>query len=528
MSEQLGRSKSSCIAYARKLGIKRDYRWTKEQIDYLKEYYPKLGAVGVASYLKRTPDTCQVKAASLGIQYKDPLKWTPEEESLLAEYYPREGVIAVAKLIGKSESACRSHADAMGLSYDTAWSQEEIRILQENYPKLGPLKTSELLNRSRSACAARARLLNIHYESTAAWTKEEIEILRQYYPLEGAKVAERLPGRSISACMNCAAKHGIRYGKSDSMGIQAIKNFLHANHIKYRQEVTFENCKYEKHLRFDFAIFLSENDFPATPSGLIEFDGGQHFKPIRIYDYHSQGPEYAFHALPLRDEIKNQFCRQFHIPLLRIRYDQYKYIDNIVKHFVENIYEYRRTFNPLLSENAYYESTVQEAITAFRSQYAVSISSLKSPGALSCHTWTENDRAFLKQYYASKDIHWIASQLFKSPSSCLSQARKMHLKRNPGHSWSANEDAFLKQHYSQKGALWTANQLGRTVNACQHRASRISARTNRSYFPWTPEEDAILVKYQHQKTHLEIGKMLHRSKYACDARAKKLNITKSL
>ena len=404
VSEQLGRSKSSCIAHARKLGIKRDYRWTKEQIDYLKENYPRLGAVGVSSYLKRSPNTCQVKAASLGIRYIDPLKWTPEEEALLAEYYPREGVIAVAKLIGKSESACRSHADIMGLSYDISWTPSEINVLKENYPKLGPLKTSQLLNRSRSACITRAKLLNIHYENTDSWNEEEIEILRQYYPLEGAKASERLPGRSMSACMNCAAKHGIRYEKSDSMGIQAIINFLHLHRIKYRQEVTFENCKYEKHLRFDFAIYLTEADFPATPSGLIEFDGGQHFKPVRIYDYHNKGPEYAFRSLRIRDEIKNQFCSQFHIPLLRIRYDQYKYIDNIVRHFIENISEYQEKFNPLLTKNTYYESNVQEAITVFRNRYAASIAGLKSPGTLSSHSWTEEDRDFLAQHYPDKNI----------------------------------------------------------------------------------------------------------------------------
>ena len=393
--------------------------------------------------------------------------------------------------------------------------------------RLGPLKTSQLLNRSRSACITRAKLLNIHYENTGSWNEEEIEILRQYYPLEGAKASERLPGRSMSACMNCAAKHGIRYEKSDSMGIQTIINFLHLHRIKYRQEVTFENCKYEKHLRFDFAIYLSEADFPATPSGLIEFDGGQHFKPVRIYDYHNKGPEYAFRSLRIRDEIKNQFCSQFHIPLLRIRYDQYKYIDNIVRHFIENISEYQEKFNPLLTKNTYYEPNVQEAITVFRNRYAASIAGLKSPGTLSSHSWTEEDRDFLAQHYPDKNIHWIAGQLAKSPSSCLSQARRMRLKRHIRHSWSPEEDAFLKQHYSKQGAAWTAKQLGRTASACQHRASKISAQTNRSYLPWTPDEDAILIKYQHKKTHLEIAKMLNRSKNACDARAKKLNITKS-
>lgn len=50
VAKQLGRSKSYCIARAGKLGIKRDYHWTKTQTDYLKKYYPMVGAVGVAPF----------------------------------------------------------------------------------------------------------------------------------------------------------------------------------------------------------------------------------------------------------------------------------------------------------------------------------------------------------------------------------------------------------------------------------------------------------------------------------------------
>ena len=139
----------------------------------------------------------------------------------------------------------------------------------------------------------------------------------------------------------------------------------------------------------------------------------------------------------------------------------------------------------------------------------------------------KKDRAFLEQHYPDKDIHWIAGQLAKSPSACLSQARKMHLKRSAVQFWTADEDAFLKQHYSEEGPRWTAEQLGRSLSACQHRAARVCARSNRIHLPWTPEEDALLIKYQYRKTHREIAQILHRTKDACDSRAKKLGITKN-
>ena len=222
-------------------------------------------------FLNRSPNTCQVKASSLGIQYVDQLKWSKEDEQLLTEHYPREGVIAVAKLIGKSESACRSHAATMGLIFDNSWTKEEENIIKEYYPRFGPSGISVLLNRTHSACVSRASKLGIIFENTLKWTKEETGILRQYYPLEGAKVAERINGRSASACMNCAGRLGISYKQTESMGVHVIKKFLDYKGIRYQQEVVFENCKYKNKLRFDFAIFLVEQDFPDKPTGLIAF-----------------------------------------------------------------------------------------------------------------------------------------------------------------------------------------------------------------------------------------------------------------
>ena len=61
-------------------------------------------------------------------------------------------------------------------------------------------------------------------------------------------------------------------------------------------------------LRFDFAI-LDENEQVIR---LIEFDGPQHEQEN---DYFS-----GFEELKIRDELKNNFARENHIPLVRIPY----------------------------------------------------------------------------------------------------------------------------------------------------------------------------------------------------------------
>ena len=61
----------------------------------------------------------------------------------------------------------------------------------------------------------------------------------------------------------------------------------------------------------------------------IEYDGKQHFEPIKHY-----GGDIAFAELKKRDEIKNEYCKANNITLLRIPYWEY---DNISKILETNI-----------------------------------------------------------------------------------------------------------------------------------------------------------------------------------------------
>ena len=49
---------------------------------------------------------------------------------------------------------------------------------------------------------------------------------------------------------------------------------------------------------------------------LIEYDGKQHFEPIEFY-----GGEKHFEEIKIRDSIKNQYCFENNIKLLRLKYD---------------------------------------------------------------------------------------------------------------------------------------------------------------------------------------------------------------
>jgi hypothetical protein len=102
-----------------------------------------------------------------------------------------------------------------------------------------------------------------------------------------------------------------------SKGEHKIYDYLIDNNIKFSNEYTFHNCKNINSLPFDFAIFNKEGDVFA----LIEFDGVQHYEPIEWF-----GGENVLKYTQFNDTIKNNFCHDNNIPLLRIPHWE---IDNI-------------------------------------------------------------------------------------------------------------------------------------------------------------------------------------------------------
>ena len=91
-----------------------------------------------------------------------------------------------------------------------------------------------------------------------------------------------------------------------SYGEEFIAQLLEDNDIIFERQKIFSNCKNIFCLPFDFYI---ENKY------LLEYDGEQHFKSIK-----SWGGEQGLLDRQKRDAIKNQWCKENNIPLIRIPY----------------------------------------------------------------------------------------------------------------------------------------------------------------------------------------------------------------
>jgi hypothetical protein len=94
---------------------------------------------------------------------------------------------------------------------------------------------------------------------------------------------------------------------NESFGEKLIRKYFNDNNIEYESQKKFEGCKNIKLLPFDFFI--------PVLNICIEYDGIIHFFPRDSY-----GGEQGFEALKKRDEIKNKFCKENGVKLIRIPY----------------------------------------------------------------------------------------------------------------------------------------------------------------------------------------------------------------
>ena len=203
-----GRTKSSCAIRANKLNIKYINYWTEEEDNIIIEYYPTEGCNVYKRLPDRTKSSCAIRANKLNIKRDN--RWTEEEDAILKKYYPIECDNVYKRLPGRTKKSCMGRANKLNIKYINYWTEEEDAILIEYYPTEGCNVYKRLPDRTKSSCTTRAVKLNIKRDNK--WTEEEDNILREYYPTEGCNVYKRLPGRTKKSCMGRVNKLNIRKG----------------------------------------------------------------------------------------------------------------------------------------------------------------------------------------------------------------------------------------------------------------------------------------------------------------------------
>lgn len=150
------------------------------------------------------------------------------------------------------------------------------------------------------------QLENDEYKVIGKYKGKNIKIL--FYHNECGRYFEMTPDKFIQGhrCTQC----------SESKGEAKVRKILTKNKLEFATQYRFNDCRGEKYpLPFDFAIFNNKKLYC-----LIEFDGEQHFKPINFNGIDSERANELYYKTVKRDKIKNDYCKENQIKLIRIPY----------------------------------------------------------------------------------------------------------------------------------------------------------------------------------------------------------------
>ena len=130
--------------------------------------------------------------------------------------------------------------------------------------------------------------------------------------------------------------------QSKSLGETKVSQILEKLKVEFSYNSRIKNV-------FDIEEFkLLSADFSSKKLGIIEFDGEQHFTgwPFATDEHNTK--------MFGRDDLKTKLCKKHKIPLLRIRYDQYSQIEELIEHFLGNPEFYLKRNNKFLTNKQYW------------------------------------------------------------------------------------------------------------------------------------------------------------------------------
>lgn len=124
----------------------------------------------------------------------------------------------------------------------------------------------------------------------------------------------KLPFENDLNCPRC---------NKDSTGEKEIAKILIKNNVSFKNQYSFKNLLNENNnqLKFDFAIFKEDKLYC-----LIEFDGRQHYQPVFGED--------VLKTTKYRDGLKNKYCEENNISLIRIPFWDFENLNQIVSNII--------------------------------------------------------------------------------------------------------------------------------------------------------------------------------------------------
>lgn len=213
--------------------------------------------------------------------------------------------------------------------YQTAKIKMKFKCKVDNYEWT---TTPDVILRSKGCpkCNRVAKLTNDEFINRIKLNNpnyDNIEILSSYINLKNKiRCKCKIDGYEWFVLPQSLLKgHGCHMC-NDTIGEKKVSEVLDSMNIEYLPQYRFDNCRHIRPLPFDF--YLPKLNI------CIEYDGQQHYRPVTFGGCTIEQAIESHENTLMRDNIKNQYCKNNNIKLIRIKYSDYNNIESIIQNAI--------------------------------------------------------------------------------------------------------------------------------------------------------------------------------------------------
>lgn len=256
LAEKYNRNSGTIIGKLKELGVHKStvYRYTSDDIEYLRKYYP----IGGYELVKDHFPKC-TKSSIAGVCSKHKIKyqaffderWSQEEIDILKNNSGKCSMEELCNLLGgkRTKIAISSKIGEMGFDkIREHWSESEIQIIKDYYSTTPMEDIMKMLpNRTRSSIVSKAMSLNIlGLRSTLTWwTEEQVEFLKNnYLDMNDGQLSEKL-GKPRKSVLDKRVTMGLtRFGHFNNASYESLAKFIRGN-IGGWKSASLKQCNYQ-------------------------------------------------------------------------------------------------------------------------------------------------------------------------------------------------------------------------------------------------------------------------------------------
>lgn len=492
--------------------MKQKYCWTEEKVIELKEMWKNNSPSKLASYFHTTTNTILEKASELGLKYKSN-RWTKEEVELLKEYASKYVTLEIAQKLGKSYLAVQKKANKLGIilhSEESFWEDWKIEYLKENINKLPIGQIGKKINMSYRRILTECSKLGITYIKED-WTDEEVAILRKYAKsCHYSELTKVLPRRTVGAI--CA--------KAYELGIETISEYTkltdeNINFIKDNWgKMTATNIARE--LKVSLGVIYRYKKILNLPNV------GQKIKwtPERIKKLAKDAKTMSKSELAKKYKTSNTQIYRIAVK------NGISLINSRTKWTKENEEELERLLAENLSIKEIQKKMNLKSSVIREKIQKLELNKIKK--LKQTQRWTKEEVNILIELGKEKNISELEEILGKNRRQITSKARKLNVEliSDKQKNWTLDDTNLLLSLYDKYEFHIIAQVMEKSESLIRSKARELNIKLKfKSRTLWTAEEESNLRNYAKEFTTNEIAHILNRTTASVNSKLQYMGIS---